>query len=99
MNNQRTSLFLMANLGAEVSRMISAKEKLDISMMKGAVERARGIVKKINVLPDMIKRIPELNILSDVLNDFVVEKPTLSISTNALKSYFTPFITRLSTVA
>ena len=40
-NAARTSLFLMANLGAEASRLIAAKERLDADAAKAALARLK----------------------------------------------------------
>ena len=38
MNNQRTAQFYMANLGSEVARVFSFKEKNDIEAMQSAID-------------------------------------------------------------
>ncbi|MHB8651714.1 MAG: hypothetical protein ACYC8S_01095 [Minisyncoccota bacterium] len=44
MNSERTSLFLMANLGAEVSRIIAAQERHDTGTACMALARAENIL-------------------------------------------------------
>ena len=60
MNTARTSLFLMANLGAEVSRIISAQEQKDADTASTALARAENILDEITRLPDMQPRAQEL---------------------------------------
>ena len=95
MNTKRTSLFLMANLGAEVSRIISLKEKHENALAKDALSRARNIIVEIKALPDMKTRLQEMNALSGVIENILEPKPTLPIPTQHIKSYFVPFISRL----
>jgi len=44
MNTTRTSLFLMANLGSEVSQIFSAKAKGNTNLFSSAMERAKAIL-------------------------------------------------------
>ena len=46
---KRTSLFLMANLGSEVSRLISARDD-DKDVMTGSLERADKMLQEIKGL-------------------------------------------------
>lgn len=95
MNTKRTSLFLMANLGAEVSRIISAKDKHDDTLAKEALFRANKMIDEIKTLPDMKTRLQEINMLSSVIKDILQNNPTLKVSTKNIKSYFVPFSLRL----
>ncbi|MEK7555810.1 MAG: hypothetical protein AAB523_00810 [Patescibacteria group bacterium] len=95
MNNKRTSLFLMANLGAEVSRIISAQEQKDADTASTALARAENILDEITRLPDMQPRAQELKTLSEVLRSLAAPISSHAISPAHLKSYFTPFAMRL----
>ena len=95
MNTERTSLFLMANLGAEVSRIISSKEKNEPALAEEALARANKIISQIKELPDMKTRLDEINMLSKVIENITDPKPTLSVSVKHIKSYFVPFSLRL----
>jgi len=95
MNTERTSLFLMANLGAEVSRIISLQEQHEVVLAKEALSRAHKIIIEIKTLPDMKTRLQEMNALSDVIDNILEPQPTLHISTQHIKSYFVPFVVRL----
>ena len=94
MNTNRNSLFLMANLGAEVSRIISFKEKNEDSLAKGALLRAKKIIMEIKSLPDMQSRLEELEMLSKVIESILEAEPTLNVPTKDIKSYFMPFSLR-----
>ena len=94
MNTVRTSLFLMANLGAEVSRIISAQERHDIGTASIALARAKNILGEITLLPDMKSRKEELSALSEALHS-LAENGSHAISPAHLKSYFMPFALRL----
>ena len=95
MNTKRTSLFLMANLGAEVSRIISFKERRENTLAKEALLKTNKIIAEIKALPDMKTRIKEIDALSNVIEDILQDKPTLNVSTQHIKSYFVPFSLRL----
>ena len=96
MNTKRTSLFLMANLGAEVSRIISLKEKHEDALAQEALSRANKIIIGIKALPDMKTRLQEINALSKVIENILEPNPTLHISTKHIKDYFIPFSLRLT---
>ena len=96
MNAARTSLFLMANLGAEASRLIAAKERLDADAAKAALARAESILGEIAHLPDMKPRAEELAALLKASRSIAGDEPR-KISSLHLKSYFVPFAMRLMT--
>ena len=95
MNTKRTSLFLMANLGAEVSRMISLKEKGEDIHATEALARANKIISQIKELPDMKTRLGEINTLCQVIENIIKSKPVLNIPKKHIVSYFAPFSSRL----
>ncbi len=95
MNTQRTSTFLMANLGAEVSRIFSAKDNHDEIQMRDCLERAQKILKEIMTIPDMKTRVVEMDTLSDVLTDTTRSNQIFNIQRKNLTSYFTPFMLKV----
>ena len=90
MKTERTSVFLMANLGSEVSRIFSAKEKNNPNLLVSAITRARAILSELKTLPD-IKNNKEIDILADVIDDLGQVTPKYQIIPEHLKSYFYPF--------
>lgn len=95
MNTTRTPLFLMANLGSEVSKIFSAKKKSDASLLDSARKKAQEIIFQIALFPEMRPRIPEIETLSFVISDISSQYPKLKISQKNLSSYFSPFAVRL----
>ena len=95
MNTQRTSAFLMANLGAEVLRILSAKDHNNELQIRECFERASKILKQIMTLPDMKTRKVEMNALSLLLHDMTIPNPTIHVSRNNISSYFTHFAMRV----
>ena len=91
---QRTSLFLMANLGSEVSKIISAKEKNDGEMLDLARAKATLILSELKQLPDT-KNNTEIDILAKVIADLTKKVSAFHISSKNLKAYFLPFTLRL----
>ena len=98
MNTQRTSLFLMANLGAEVSRIILLAERGEDALAKEALSRAHTIITEIKALPDMKTRLQEIDALSKVIESILEPRPAVHIPTEHITSYFLPFSLRLLAV-
>ncbi|GEM_PF-800018 len=95
MNTQRTSAFLMANLGSEVTRLISARERNNQAQIGACYKRSLTILKEIFSMPDMHTRVAEINILSDLIHDLANANPMLHVSRKNIVSYFTPFSIRV----
>lgn len=95
MKTERTSQFLMANIGSEVSRIISAKNNNDFALVKDALERVMTIITQLKSKPEMKERIYEINTLELVIRDNAQLKPTLEVSDKNLQSYFIPFAMRV----
>lgn len=94
---ERTSLFLMANLGAEVSRIIAAQDRNDGDATHAALSRAEGIMSEISHLPDMRPRAQELDALEAAIRSLAQGHAPHAVSPAHLKAYFTPFALRLMT--
>ncbi len=88
----RTSpLFLMANLGSEVSRAFSFKEKNEQKFFEESVSRCKNILDKVMSLSEMKNRKSELSNLQNILSN-----PDLFLENKkSLQSYFDPFALRL----
>ena len=97
MNNERTSLFLMANLGSEVSKIFSAKKENDLEMLGMAMTKAKKILSELKNLPDT-KDNKEIDIFNDVIDDLGEMQQKYQISPENLISYFTPFAIRIMQV-
>jgi hypothetical protein len=95
MNPERTSLFLMANLGSEVERILDAYESRNPSRIIACLERADRIVEQLYASPDMQPRLTEIETLSEVIKDFGNEVRQYTVEPDELRSYFTPFALRL----
>ena len=94
MNTLRTPLFLMANLGAEVSRFFNAIGKHDKESALLASERARKMVLQIEGFPQMESRKEEVEKIMMILDDCMKEEKNLKVSPHDLQNYFLPFATR-----
>ncbi|HEC30742.1 MAG TPA: hypothetical protein ENI66_01870 [Candidatus Yonathbacteria bacterium] len=95
MNTERTSLFLMANLGAEVSRIISARDRGDIVASHSALLRAEKMLEQIKKIVDMKPRTIELDALGVALRSCAKNNEEERVSTTHIKSYFIPFAVRM----
>ena len=87
----RTSKFLMANLGAEVERILLWKEKNDQQMIESARDRAQKILDQIMGSPDMSARVKEIKILNEAISDLASKTPKYNIVPAHLRGYFAPF--------
>ena len=87
----------MANLGAEVSRIIAAKEKNDKVLLQGATLRADRMLDEIKTSPDMRPRLAEIEMLSQAIHAVGDSVSELHISPQNIKAYFMPFAIRLMT--
>lgn len=94
MKTERTATFLMANLGSEVSRLLSSLERKDVAMAQNSRARAETILHEIELKPEMKPRQPEIKILEEVIQDLFETPPHLSVSKQDLNNYFLPFATR-----
>ncbi|MEK7208532.1 MAG: hypothetical protein AAB699_03250 [Patescibacteria group bacterium] len=83
-------IFLAAHLGSEVARLLAAKGEHNEERMRGAYERACGIIEelKMNTNPGGKS---ESAILRDILDDLMRSSPVLSIRPEAMTAYFLPF--------
>lgn len=95
MNTARTPLFLMANLGSEVSQIFSHIEKGDLSSAKSSRSRAERIVRAILLHPSMKNRTGEVEILEEIMEDVFVPHRRFSITKAEIDSYFLPFALRV----
>lgn len=93
MNNARTSLFYMANLGSEISRALLEYEKRDFEKMNSSILRAENIIEKIEEFPEMNGRTGEIEILKSIVKD--LGKKKFKLNKNHLTDYFYPFAARL----
>lgn len=92
---ERSSLFLMANLGSEVSRLLSFEEKGDVVEVEKSYQRSKRILEQIEDCPQMKSRHMEVAILGEVIEDLVTSKKKYSVYSEDLQNYFIPFATRL----
>ena len=95
MNTKHTPAFLMANLGSEVARLLSALEKDDKELSEGARNRSERIIEEIKLSLKTESSKKEVQVLADVIKDFCQPKRQYSVSPISLKQYFLPFALRV----
>jgi len=95
MNTKHTPAFLMANLGSEVARLLSALEKGDEELSNSARIRSEKIIGEIESSLETESSKKEVRFLADIINDFCQPKRQYSISPISLKQYFLPFALRV----
>lgn len=91
MNNQRTPAFLLANLGSEISRLISAHELGDTAEKQRSLERAKKIFTTLETSSISEAGLAELQILRKVVEDIHKRRPEFAVSPETLRDYFMPF--------
>ena len=92
---ERNSLFLMANLGSEVSRLLSFREKGDMAEVEKSYKRSKHIIDQIIDCPEMKSRYTEVSMLREVIEDLSISEKKYSVYSEDLQNYFTPFAVRL----
>ena len=95
---ERTPLFLMANLGSDMSQLFLNLEKNDEKFANMSAVRAEKIVNELLAMPEMKSRVVEIEVIKDVIKDALSEKPLLNINKNQIEEYFMPFALRLMSV-
>ena len=90
MTQKRTAAFLMANLGSEVSRLLSSKERGDFVLARSSHKRAKKIILDVSRDPEMQARMGEISLLEDVIDDVLRKKPKYEVNGEHLKGYFLP---------
>jgi len=94
MNAERTPLFYMANLGAEVSRLYAAKG----DAAEGALARCLDIIDKYLKAEQHPWRQQEVSVLKNVIEDIASCGNRYDVSEEDLEEYFLPFALRLQSV-
>lgn len=95
---ERTPLFYLANLGSEINRIFSLKEKGLFKESEEAHSRSLDIIEKLLKHPDLEGRTQEIEILRNYLEQSL-EKEYSSHSKNEWQGYFSPYAMRLFSVS
>lgn len=93
-NTARTSLFLMANLGSEVSQIFSHAEKGDWKMAELSASRAVKIIDELLKHSEMRGRTGEIDILKEVIEDAFSQRRRFKVKKSEIDEYFMPFALR-----
>ncbi|MDD5357443.1 MAG: hypothetical protein PHS53_04845 [Candidatus Pacebacteria bacterium] len=92
--NARTPLFLMANLGSELTRFFRDKEKGEREKMNQSAKRALGIIDSLSATSSAgYSR--EAKIWGDVVKDATSDSPQYHVSIKNVEGYFLPLASRL----
>jgi hypothetical protein len=86
--------FYVANLGSEVQRIFSWKEKNDRVALKNAYNRALGIIETVKSFEN-VNANTEMDILQKALEDLVLNDKNSYLSRNQMSAYFNPFALRI----
>lgn len=91
---ERSSQFLMANLGSEVARLYASKDANNGERMAASSTRALHIVSELSAHPELQGRTGEIDILRDILTDAISTAPIYDVTRKDLEAYFMPFALR-----
>lgn len=91
---ERTALFYLANLGSEVNRIFTLKEKGLTREAEGAYLRATDIIEKLLTHPELEGRTDEIKILRDYLEQSLTSERTEFLK-KEWQGYFSPYANRL----
>lgn len=93
--NVRTPMFLMANLGSDVSQIFMHLEKGEGLLATSAAGRARNIIVELLAHPDLKGRTGEIEVLQTIINDALAPRRFLDVNRDELEEYFMPFALRV----
>ena len=92
---QRTTHFLIANLGAEMIRFFSLQKRKDTENAKLSAARALHIIDQIMQQKDIGNGKEEISMLKKIIEDSLLNSHIYNISESDLNSYFMPFASRV----
>lgn len=92
--NSRSTLFLIANLGSEITKIFSAKKTKNHSMLETALKNAESIISELKNISETRDN-KEVDILGDIVQDFKEVKPKYDIPREDFEAYFYPFALKL----
>lgn len=95
--NQRSELFLIANLGSEVAKIFSAKKSGNNFMLETALKKTESMMSELKNIPET-KENKEIEMLADIVGDFKETNHKYNIPKEDFEAYFYPFAVRLMQV-
>ncbi len=97
MSSKRSALFLMANLGSEVSRLYGCVEEKEHRRARESKKRALAIIEELKKSPELRHRTEEVRLLADIIEDLMSEPRKYIVKKKDCEEYFFPFALRLMT--
>ena len=97
MKTERTTYFLMANLGSEMMRFFALQRKKNIKDAKLSADRAFRIMDQLMENKNIGNGKQEVAMLKKLTEDSLSASPLCVITDDDLNSYFMPFATRTLT--
>ena len=94
MNTERTTNFLMANLGSEMMRFFGLIKQDNIPFAQKSAERVLKIIDSIKNRSDIKGGKEEVEILKSITLDALNDNHGFNVSEKELNSYFLPFASR-----
>ncbi|HCB35026.1 MAG: hypothetical protein A2W52_02355 [Candidatus Taylorbacteria bacterium RIFCSPHIGHO2_02_49_25] len=91
----RTTAFLMANLGSDISQLFSHIENGEARMVTSAAQRAGKIIAELLAHEELEGRTKEIEILRDIIDDALSGKRLFDVNKNDMEDYFMPFSIRV----
>lgn len=95
MKTTRTPLFLMANLGSEVSQVFLNMEKRETKMAQSSLSRSNRIISELLSCPELQGRTKEVEIVKDIIESTFLGNGRYEVKRDDIENYFQPFALRL----
>lgn len=98
MNTERTTSFLMANLGSELIRFFALQRQKDNERARASADRAFRIMNQLLEHKDIGNGRREVALLKELTDDALLPSPLYRVTEAELNSYFMPFASRVLAV-
>lgn len=97
MKTERTTYFLMANLGSELIRFLALQKNKNSKDARTSADRAFHIMEQLMERKDIGNGKQEVAILKKLIDDSLSSSHLYNLNENDLNSYFMPFVSRALT--
>ena len=95
MRTERSTSFLMANLGSELTRFFALQKQGDRQNAEASANRSYDIILKLSAREDIGGGKREIEILKDIIKDALSDEQKYHITEAELNTYFIPFAERV----
>lgn len=94
METKRDADFYMANLGSEMTRLLSARDRGDRTAMAVAAERCLTLADRAIAAETIAAHRREIAMLKTIISDTLSANPQYAVTQGSTTAYFYPFALR-----